>query len=300
MELEDFDFKPMTKGLGFDKKAEEVKHSIIQSSIEMETVEPTAPISMSSASPEIEEVELPNKTPVSRSLQKMLDSLPPSVDFMEDKSRGEDFEPPKPTLKVEPTTTLAPNPLAPPPPAVNQPPSEKKSFDVTLNNSISNAFPKAEFDKPFFHQTVTPQQQFKEIPASLASSFIDFLITLGISALFVVSLIVITQIDVMKLLSTREMLNRTMIEISALYFGVAILYYMISRSLWGSTLGDWAFDVQLGTEKQRLHLMYPFQVLFRTIIIVATGVILVPLVSLGFGRDIAEKFSGLKLYFRQY
>ena len=81
---------------------------------------------------------------------------------------------------------------------------------------------------------------------------------------------------------------------------VILFYFMIARGMYGCTLGDWAFDVQLGSETERNHIMYPFQVLFRTFVIMITGIILIPVVSLGFGKDMAYYFSGLKLYSRQY
>ena len=123
---------------------------------------------------------------------------------------------------------------------------------------------------------------------------------MGVTALFVVGLILLTDIDLVKLVRTPDVMARTGLEILALYVGVTAVYFMIARSLCGSTLGDWAFDVQLGSEKQRLHIMYPFQVFFRTVVVLVTGIVIVPLISMGFGKDIAEKFSGLKLYLRQY
>lgn len=302
MALEDFDFKPMTSGLGFDKQAEEVKHSIIETTIDRSKVEPRPVID--------EESDFPNPTTVSRSLQKMLENLPPSVDFTDDNARADNFMPPKPqapVVRARAATSYGiqePAPQSPPPPV--QPPSFRPKhshgpqYDVTLNNSISNAFPKVEFQKSFFHQTVTPQPQYKEVPASFTSAIIDGLITLGITSLFTVSLVVIFQIDLVKLMASQKMVMRTALDILYLYFGIVLIYFMAARGLWGSTLGDWAFDIQLGSEKQRRHVMYPYQVLFRTFIILATGIILIPLVSMGFGKDMAEKFSGLKLYLRQF
>ena len=279
MSIEDFDFKPMTEGLGFDKKAEEVKHETIQRSIQSEPVEAKK--------------EMPNPTPVSRSLQKMLDSLPPSLDFVEDNKREESFHPAKPAVQA-PTAKPAPAAAAP---AVAH---ARAGFDITLNNSIEKAFPKAELEKRFYHQTVVPQPQFKEVSSSFASAILDALIVFGLTSIFVVFLVLITGIDLVQMIQQQQLGFRVALEVTALYFGTMLIYFMVSRSLWGSTLGDWAFDVQLGDSKQRLHIMYPFQVLFRQFVIVLTGVFIIPLISIAFGKDIAFHFSGLKLYCKQY
>jgi|GEM_PF-2459262 len=326
---DDFDFKPMTAGLGFDKKAEEVKHSLIQTAIA------SKPLGMKSikAVDLLEDVEETETTaPVSRSLQKMLDSLPPSMDFINDVDRTQGLrapEPPKVAMPparmpepekrypatrhpetrypensrrpVEPHRPAAPVQRSTPEPTEPMiAPRVPQNFDVTLNNSIANAFPRVEFQKSFFHKTVTPQKQFREVPASFASALIDGIVTLGITALFVVGIILLTDINLVKLLRTDAIMLRTGLEILGLYFGVTAVYYMISRSLCGSSLGDWAFDIQLGSEDQRMHMMYPLQVFFRVVVVLLSGIILVPLISIGFGKDIAEKFSGLKLYARQY
>ena len=305
MDLDNFEFRPLTDGLGFDKNTDEVKRTVKSRSVEPKktqapeitmrnksAVEPT--VLKKSFELDGQDFELPNKAPVSRSLKKMLDSLPPSMDFREDKQRE---------LKVK--GPLAPEnkiqaPLYRPTPETAPAPIIQNDFDVTLDNSLSQAFPKEEVSKRFYHQMVTPVPKFKEEAASFASAIIDFLIVLGLSSLFIVSLVAITKVDILHMLASSELGTRTIIEIGLLYSGVGLFYFMLARGMFGSTLGDWAFDVQLGTEQERSHLMYPFQVLFRTLVIMLTGVVIVPLASLGFGKDIAYYFSGLKLYSRQY
>jgi hypothetical protein len=186
---------------------------------------------------------------------------------------------------------------------IEQSPSQAAAttqFDVTLNNSLSQAFPKVEVNKKFYHQMVTPVPKHQEIAISAASAIIDFTVVLGLASLFVVSLVAFTGVDIVMMLTNSQLSSRTMVELGILYCGVALFYFMLARGMFGCTLGDWAFDVQLGSEKERNHLMYPFQVLFRVLVIMVTGVVLVPLVSVGFGKDMAYYFSGLKLYRRQF
>lgn len=288
MDADNFEFRPLTKGLGFDKSTQKSEATpALRRPINQDLIREKTKFTM----PE-QDFELPNNTPVSRSLKKMLDSLPPSVDFQEDKQRE---------LKVARTQRSESTPFAPPAfePEVKTP-QTTQDFDITLNNSLSQAFPKEEVSKRFYHQMVTPIPQYKEVTSSFASAMIDAMIVLGLASLFVVTLVAITQIDIIRMLTSQELSRRVLIELSLLYVGVTLFYFMLSRGLFGSTLGDWAFDVQLGSEQERRHLGYPLQVIFRTFMIMVTGIVILPILSLIFGKDLGYYFSGLKLYSRQY
>ncbi|MEM7647336.1 MAG: hypothetical protein AAF203_10535, partial [Pseudomonadota bacterium] len=279
-----FYFKPRTLVLGSQKTTEQKATPLKKEgrqTMQRTLKTPEAP----------KEIPAPNPEPVSRSLKKMLDSLPPSVDFAEDKQRELKLR--GPVVPQEPFTA----PLYQP--TVGQP-KAPTDFDVTLDNSLSKAFPREEVNKRFFHQLVTPIPQFKEASSSFASAIIDSLVVFGLASLFVVSLVWITQVDIVMMLTNSQLSGRTLVELGLLYAGVNLFYFMLARGLFGSTLGDWAFDVQLGSEEERHHIMYPLQVIFRTFVIMATGLFIVPLVSFAFGKDIAFYFSGLKLYTRQY
>ena len=287
MDLENFEFRPLTDGLGFDKTTEE--RSTKSFGVQVPPAAGKSPSVVTRGTPKDEEA--PNPTPVSRSLKKMLDSLPPSVDFKEDKKRE---------LKLNGPQIGGPVVQGP----VYQPrvgrPQKPMDFDVTLDNSLSKAFPKEEVNKRFFHQMVTPLPQFAETSSSFASAIIDSLVVFGLASLFVVILVAATGVDIVALLTHQQIATRTLIELILLYGGVNLFYFMLSRGLFGSTLGDWAFDIQLGSEEERSHIMYPFQVIFRTFVIMITGIFIIPLVSLAFGKDMAFHLSGLKLYSRQY
>ena len=361
-----FHFKPLDRGLGFDKNANSANTT--DRSLTPPTGRPEAKrffIEKSSAKssqktvPEKLELEAKNEEPakkpysssmsqdflpkrpaprppspihfnsmnqgsqnsISRSLKKMLDSLPPTFDFKEDKrakrhkNRTKDFHFSDPSIngsayqsqKTIGLETLNQSPWARennrgrlPGTANGLEQNNPPVFDVTLGNSLSKAFPTEESLKPFHHQMIEPVPRYREMSSNFASGIIDSMVLLALSSLFVISLVFITRVDVLAMLANSKMRIPTLFDLGLLYMGVTLLYYMLSRGLFGSTLGDWAFDVQLGSDKERNHHFYPFQVVFRTLVIMTTGVLTIPLVSLGFGKDIAYYFSGLKLYNRQY
>lgn len=412
MDFEEFKFEPMTQGLGFDKQtAGATDNKKRKKTKNLDTL--NQEFELRSLDGEAKE----EYSPVSRSLKKMLDSLPPSMDFVDDSDRVQGLKPPLdpvtsqlpmdgnltpeqgvlnssglernrlgstpsepavfgpvvsgptygpaggshshtqlgPSLgadshkisKVdsgvvgktpvprafsealpEVSPEFAPEALSKVSAPVSRSPFPKeafsaprtndplpkaqtlteptrgtargKGFDISLNNSIESAFPKVEFQKSFYHQQVKPKLKFKEISSSFTSAIIDGGVCLGLTLALVTLVVALTAVDVNAMLVSRAQVLETLRDMGLLFIGSTLVYFTVARSLFGSTLGDWAFDVQLGTVAQRRKLMYPFQVFFRAVVIMATGVLLIPLISLGFGKDMAHKFSGLRLYVRQY
>ncbi len=72
---------------------------------------------------------------------------------------------------------------------------------------------------------------------------------------------------------------------------------MISiRSLLGFTIGEWACDLRLGQPHERLRNNYVIKVMLRSSLILLTGVVTLPVLSLLLGRDLAGVLSGLRLF----
>lgn len=309
MEMDDFDFKPITKGLGFDKKAEDTTKPIIASSVppsltfneKIET--PTKP--------EIFEKSIDwnmNPPKTSRMISDMINSLPPAMEFAPEtatkKPETQKVQMPIGRADYMPSTMPMPAPAKPTElPLISPDDPEltpERGVDVSLNNTLEKAFPKVGFRRPFFHQTVEIKPQFTPVTSSFTSAVLDMLVISGLTALFLVSLIFVTKIDLIAVILHTQAPMSVWLEVGAIFFGVYTLYYMCTRGLWGSTLGDWAFDMQLGLEEERLNWFYPAQVVLRMTLIALTGFIVFPLISFLFKKDIAFWVSGLRLYTKNY
>lgn len=72
-------------------------------------------------------------------------------------------------------------------------------------------------------------------------------------------------------------------------------YLVLLRAYLGYTLGEKAFNIRLGLYQERFLLSYPFRVIFRTIIILATGIVLLPILSWFFEKDMAGEITNLKI-----
>lgn len=73
--------------------------------------------------------------------------------------------------------------------------------------------------------------------------------------------------------------------------------YMVSlRTFMGSSVGEWTCDLRLGQPHERLRASYALRVALRSTLILGTGVITLPLLSLIFKKDLAGLVSGLRLF----
>ncbi|WP_413578716.1 RDD family protein [Bdellovibrio sp. HCB290] len=131
---------------------------------------------------------------------------------------------------------------------------------------------------------------------SLLASFVDFLILIAISCAFLIVFSVLMKTSasgVLKMLFHSE----SQIMLLAEIFAVSSWVYLISmRAFMGSSIGEWACNIRLGKPHERLESRYILRVLARTTLIVLTGVIVLPALSLILGGDLPGKISGLRLF----
>lgn len=322
LDNDNFDFKPITTGLGFDKKAEQaqikrstpatVKPTIPNSIVEdaftdspLATKEmlPSMPFKESkTTTPELFERSIVKEQTdeSSRTIKDMLSALPPSLDFVDKTTttnprgytpvgRKEYITPPydKPKMPLEAKTEIATD-------------LNVNNLDISLDNTLEKAFPKVGFRKPFFHQTVEVKPQFTPVTSSFTSAVIDALVIAGLTALFLVTLIVFTKVDLIAVVLHTQAPASVWMEIGAIFLGVYLLYYMCTRGLWGSTLGDWAFDIQLGLESDRVKWYYPALVIARMGVVAVTGFVVLPLISFLAKKDVIGSLTGIGLYAKNY
>lgn len=128
------------------------------------------------------------------------------------------------------------------------------------------------------------------------SAAVDTLLMIAMSCFFV-----ITFSFLMKT-SAREVLQFLVQDMSLgkLFFGAFLcsfwMYMIFLRGFNGATIGEWTCSLRLGQPWQRLQSGYILKVLLRTTLIMATGIVTLPLLSLLFKRDLAGDISGLKIY----
>jgi len=142
----------------------------------------------------------------------------------------------------------------------------------------------------------SPQRLLKPATISVPSAFLDFIIVLALSIVFLVALLMVTKVDLNVVLRNLSRDQMTQIALGIMFVAVMQMYVVIARSFFGATLGEWTFDLQVGEDKEQKAESYPLRVAFRSILVTVTGLFFLPVISALLRRDIAGQLSGVKLY----
>lgn len=127
---------------------------------------------------------------------------------------------------------------------------------------------------------------------SFAATVIDVLVVFSLVCLFLfVSLLVLRSMSEPIALG-RETFTRFVVP---LFIFLYSSYLILVRVFLGNSIGEWACGLKLGEPRQRFSPGYVRLVLGRFFVVVATGVIVLPLISLLSGIDWAGRLSGVPL-----
>jgi hypothetical protein len=379
--FEEFEFKPLTEGLGFHKKAEKIKRDVKTSSLAADhfsshgsghvsghtsgelklntavsakasaeaaaaTATPRASSIFSTELPDLSDASLAGSSterPASQSISDLIASLPPSLDFIDEKP-----ETTKPSARVSMTATsplkadarletssdrpqifqplnagakapagptigsMLPTPgtkatsIAPTAPVVPAAtagrPQSASPYRERLDESFARAFPHADKNAKKETEAATATEVLPEglvkSTVNLAAGVLDTMVVAGVSTILLVAILAITRINLVGLLSNAATDISTQLNLALLAVAVTQMYFLIARSFFGASLGEWAFDQQLGTDADREKLTYALKVGWRTLLVTLTGFVIFPVLSALFRKDLASSLTGLQLYRR--
>lgn len=74
------------------------------------------------------------------------------------------------------------------------------------------------------------------------------------------------------------------------------IYFITLRALFGASIGERSCSLRLGQPSERLNHSYVAKLVFRTTITLLTGIVVFPLLSLVFKKDLSGVCSGLYVY----
>ncbi|MCB0422954.1 MAG: RDD family protein [Bdellovibrionales bacterium] len=310
--FDDFEMKPITEGLGFHKKAVRLNDKVLESKAlkdEINSVLPKAPPEGLSAEASLtakSDKEILNDLlaaldPIASDIERTKNSttsastsLKMSTTLPRTNSSSVSDKPfsPSPSLSaVEKAFSyevpaidmplIQEEPVAPKPPAT----SKKKPTAGIVSQTQRGA-------------SNAPKPRLTECPISLSSIFLDAIIVFALTLIFLVSLLLVTEVDLLKVLGNSQGDLTTQISLGILYIAVLQMYVVVSRSFFGKTLAEWTFDLQMGSDIQQRKALYPVKVVWRSILVVLTGVVLLPILSFVTRKDILSYFTGLQLYRR--
>lgn len=326
MDFEDFEFKPLTEGLGFHKKN--------PSSSKDEVLPPLEPREKFDFEAALEKTSLDQTSKKSTSFFSKVDTPKfedqrahaPKVE-----GRSEKFELPE----IAPETSVSsaglfskplPRTEADVPKVAPTPAPSIPKFNPRFSKPLSNInkFGKSALANPAIqdqkiqdsgliaalsanaeaaktnvqHNKVDTAVEVKytEAAPSALSLFLDLTVISGLSILFTLGLVVATNIDIVPVLNNVASDGGTQIGIALLVYSVAQLYLILARSFFGQTLGEWSMDTQLGLPKEQQQISYIFKLISRTLVLTLTGFIILPLISMIIGKDLTGRAASLKLY----
>jgi len=127
---------------------------------------------------------------------------------------------------------------------------------------------------------------------SWASMLVDHCIVMGMTCLFLIAGSLILKTTMQTFIKAQDFF----IAGVGLYIFLAITYFVICRAFVGATAGEYSCELRLGAPNERQKKNYSLKVIFRSVLILFSGVIILPLLSLLFGKDISGKISGISIY----
>lgn len=130
---------------------------------------------------------------------------------------------------------------------------------------------------------------------SLSAGLLDWLLIVSIGLFYMMLVTMTLKMDLIKLISQGG--AGVLLSTAGLFLTVGFIYYVAQRIFIGYTIGEWAYEQRLGLPEEYKN-GYSIRVFSRQLIIMLTGIILLPLLSWIVQRDLAG-VSGLSVYRRR-
>tara|TARA_B110001454_G_C12723232_1_gene435996 strand:- start:58 stop:591 length:534 start_codon:yes stop_codon:yes gene_type:complete len=143
-----------------------------------------------------------------------------------------------------------------------------------------------------FHSGSRKRQGRRLIEFQILSALVDSLLILAMSLLVCFLYLVSLKTDLVRILPHQIYFAELF---GVIFLWIQFCYLVVLRTFGGATFGEKVFDVRLGIFQERYLLSYPFRVIYRTFIIYLCGIVVLPILSWFFKRDLAGEISGLKL-----
>ena len=140
------------------------------------------------------------------------------------------------------------------------------------------------------------KEEYKPTTWNFSSTFLDTMLVIAASLLCMIILLVITRVDLVANLTHPDSEGLLYTSTACLFFGVTFIYMLVNRAFLGCTPGEWAFDQRIGRPEDMQKISYNFRVAARTLLVMATGFIVFPILSAIFNKDVAGNLTGASLY----
>ncbi len=136
----------------------------------------------------------------------------------------------------------------------------------------------------------------EEAVPHIGAMFFDFFAILAMVCGCFFILLTVTGVELYSVIQSAQVDLGTRVSLFLLVISISLFYTTVLRSVLNSTLGEWTFDLQLGSGKEFESALYPLRSLWRQFVLIATGGVFISLCSWILRRDVAYWLTGLRLY----
>lgn len=135
----------------------------------------------------------------------------------------------------------------------------------------------------------------RPLATHFGSAILDTLVAVGLGCVLLAVSLSITNANLLALLENSQTDRETISALALLFVAGGLLYVLAARSFLGATLGEWSYEIRVGDRDARKRWFYPIQVVWRGMLVAATGFIIFPIVSAIAGKDVLKYLTGLGL-----
>jgi hypothetical protein len=263
--FEEFEFKPITSGLGFQNRKKSNPNS---ESLSFENF--NEPIS--SVKSESQTTILDGKEPAPKINLPFKGALRGELDLIEGQKGSEQLQPRvrESSLKKQPEV------------------AQSKVAEI-LGDLKQQRRQEAQKSKK------TEEPLFKLSSPDFSALILDSMLVVALALSCLIILILVTEVDLVQIALTRsqELIFPSLLLILAM---LSWSYLVLTRVFLGHTPGEWVFDQRLFLPGEEVRLTSRLKIIWRSTLVVATGWVLLPFLSLILGRDLAGSLSGARIY----
>ncbi len=163
-----------------------------------------------------------------------------------------------------------------------------------VNEILKNLNQKRQID--FISDAEREAKIFKKSKPIMSAAGLDAMLITAAFLMTMIAMLSITKIDLFLNLSHPETSGLIYLATGLLFATVTFIYMVINRAFLGFTPGEWAYDQRCGQEADLQNLSYIPRLALRSLVVMLTGFITMPLLSYLFNKDMAGQLSGVNLY----
>ncbi len=182
-------------------------------------------------------------------------------------------------------------------PTLNIPSIEDDSIakaQTAVNEILKNLNQKRQID--FLNETERMNIELRKSRPLFAAAGLDAMLIVAAFLMSMIAMLSITKVDLFLNLSHPETSGLIYVATGMLFIGVTFIYMIVNRAFLGYTPGEWAYDQRCGQVIDMHDLSYIPRLVLRTVLVIVTGFITMPLLSSLMNKDVAGQITGTNLY----